>query len=86
MRVLEENSRHTGEPKIFRPEALRRFSTIWKIWRMLSAKILKYTEYDSFEELNEDYSHLNIKDLEGFEEMTTVIEIENTRGIIIRDF
>ena len=47
---------------------------------------VEYTEYDSFRELNEDYSHLNIKDLEGFEEMTTVIEIENTQGIIIRDF
>ena len=47
---------------------------------------VEYTEYDSFEELKEDYSHLEIEDLEGFEEMTTVIKIENTQGIIIRDF
>ena len=29
--------------KFFAPNALRRFSTIWKIWRMISAiKILKF--------------------------------------------
>ena len=94
MRVLEENSRHTGEPKIFAPGLEALFNYLENLADDIGQNIemdviafcVEYTEYDSFEELNEDYSHLNIKDLEGFEEMTTVIEIENTQGIIIRDF
>jgi len=47
---------------------------------------VEYSEYDSFEELNEDYSNLEIENLEGFEDYTDVIKIPNTNGIIIRDF
>ena len=31
-----------GRTENFRPVALRRFLTIWKTWRMISAKILKW--------------------------------------------
>ena len=47
---------------------------------------VEYTEYDSFKELQLDYSNLEIEDLDGFRERTEVIEIPNTSAIIIRDF
>ncbi len=47
---------------------------------------VEYTEYDSFKELQLDYSNLEIEDLEGFRERTEIIEVPNTSALIIRDF
>lgn len=44
----------------------------------------EYTEYDSLEELQADYSE--IKDMEELENNTTVIRIEDTNKFIIQQY
>ena len=47
----------------------------------------EYSEYESIEKLNEEYSFLNCPcDLEALRDHTTVIEIPDCKRIIIQDF
>ena len=43
-----------------------------------------YTEYKNFQELKKEY--LDYETLEDFQDKTTVIPIENTQGLIVRQF
>ena len=46
----------------------------------------EYSEYESFEAFKEDYSYNIFEDVESLRDYTTVIEIENTGRLIIRNF
>ncbi len=45
----------------------------------------EYSEYDSLEELNQDYSH-QYASLEELEESTTVLRIPDSDGFVIQQF
>ena len=46
-----------------------------------------YSEYESFKAFKEDYDNTHIyEDIEDLREHTTVLEIENTGRLIIRNF